>query len=130
MCYNPLFHQQILLQHPFLKSTAIILQDALSVLLKNELLWHSSNSSVTIIPDHTRWSFTRNRKQKFKQWSFIREVLKQYLTEKQNGYFHSGCSSEVVAYEKWLLWESWLSYKTVSLFWLRALAFLYPVSIK
>ena len=40
---------------------------------------------------------------KFKQWSFMREVFKQYLTEKQNGYFHSGCSSEVVAYEKWLL---------------------------
>ena len=60
----------------------------------------------------------------------MREVLKQYLTEKQNGYFHSGRLWEVVAYEKWLLWESWLSYKTVNLFWLKALAFLYPVRIK
>ena len=33
----------------------------------------------------------------------MRGVLKQYLAEKQNGYFHSGCLSEVVAYEKWLL---------------------------
>ena len=28
--------------------------------------------------------------------------------EKQNGYLQSGCLREVVAYEKWSLWESWL----------------------
>ena len=60
----------------------------------------------------------------------MREVLKQYLTEKQNGYFQCGCLCEVVAYEKWLLWESWLSYETVNLFWMKALAFSYPVRMK
>ena len=40
---------------------------------------------------------------KFKQWSFMREVLKQYSTEKHNGYFQCGRLCEVVAYEKWLL---------------------------
>ena len=33
----------------------------------------------------------------------LREFLKQYLTEKQNGYLQSGCLREVVAYEKWSL---------------------------
>ena len=42
----------------------------------------------------------------FEQWLLTREVLKQYLTEKQNGYFQSGRLREVVAYEKWLLEES------------------------
>ena len=32
----------------------------------------------------------------------MREVLKQYMTEKQNGYFQCGRLCEVVAYEKWL----------------------------
>ena len=34
--------------------------------------------------------------------------MKQYLTEKQNGYLQSGRLREVVAYEKWSLRESWL----------------------
>ena len=40
---------------------------------------------------------------KFELWSFTREFLKQYLTEKQNGYFQTGRLREVVAYEKWSL---------------------------
>ena len=40
------------------------------------------------------------------QWSLTREFLKQYLTEKENGYFQSGHLREVVAYEKWSLGES------------------------
>ena len=43
---------------------------------------------------------------KFEQWSLTREFLKQYLTEKQNGYLQSGRLREVVAYEKWSLGES------------------------
>ena len=31
----------------------------------------------------------------FEQWSLTSEVLKQYLTEKQNGYFRSGCEERV-----------------------------------
>ena len=44
----------------------------------------------------------------FKQWSLTRELLKQYLTEKQNSYLQteSGLLREVVSYEEWLLWES------------------------
>ena len=38
----------------------------------------------------------------------MREFLKQYLTEKQNGYLESGRLQDVVAYERWSLWESWL----------------------
>ena len=38
----------------------------------------------------------------------MREFLKQYLTEKQNGYLQSGRLWEVVTYEKWSLGESWL----------------------
>ena len=43
---------------------------------------------------------------KFELWSLRREFLKQYLTEKQNGYFQSGRLREVVADEKWSLGES------------------------
>ena len=38
--------------------------------------------------------------QKFKKWTLTREFLKQYFTEKQNGYFQSGRLMEVVAYER------------------------------
>ena len=44
-----------------------------------------------------------------------REFLKQYLTEKQNSYFQCGRLWEMVAYEKWLLWESWLLSFTIRL---------------
>ena len=37
----------------------------------------------------------------------MREFLKQYLTEKQNGCLQSGRLQEVVAYEKWSLGESY-----------------------
>ena len=40
---------------------------------------------------------------KFEWWSLTRELLKQYLTEKQNGCLRSGRLREVVAYEKWSL---------------------------
>ena len=72
-----------------------------------------------IIHDRVGWSLTGNRKQKkmsnfwtkkwlrslkkFELWTLMREFLKQYFTEKQNGYLQSGCLQEVVAYEKWLL---------------------------
>ena len=41
-------------------------------------------------------------------WSLSRELLKQYSTEKRNGYLQSGCSrvGEVVAKEKGSLEES------------------------
>ena len=35
--------------------------------------------------------------------AIMRELLKQYLTEKQNGCLRSGHLWEVVAYEKWSL---------------------------
>ena len=35
--------------------------------------------------------------EKFEQWPLTREFLKQYLTEKQNGYYRSGRLREVVA---------------------------------
>ena len=38
---------------------------------------------------------------KFEWWSLTRELLKQYLTEKQNVCLRSGRLREVVAYEKW-----------------------------
>ena len=44
-----------------------------------------------------------NRSDKIKKTSASR--VKQYLTEKQNGYLQSGRSREVVAYEKWSLGE-------------------------
>ena len=40
---------------------------------------------------------------KFVWWSLTRELLQQYLTEKQNGCLRSGHLREVVAYEKWSL---------------------------
>ena len=43
---------------------------------------------------------------KLEQRSLRREFLKQYLTEKQNGYLQSGRLREVVAYEKRSLGES------------------------
>ena len=71
---------------------------------------------LTIILDHAGCSLTGNMKQKkmshflserwsrslkkFEQWSLTRELLKQYLTEKQNGYLESGCFRDVVAYER------------------------------
>ena len=39
----------------------------------------------------------------FEWWSLTRELLKQYLTEKQNGCLRSGRLREVVANEKWSL---------------------------
>ena len=83
-----------------------------------------SNDLQAIIRDYVGWSLTGNRKQKnmcnfwpkkwsrslkkFEWWSLTRELLKQYLTEKQNGCLRGGRLREVVAYEKWSLWESWL----------------------
>ena len=53
------------------------------------------------------WPETWSRSlKKLEEWSLMIEVLKQYLTEKQNGYFHSGRLREVVAYEKRSLGES------------------------
>ena len=40
---------------------------------------------------------------KFEWWSLPRELLKQYLTEKQNGCLRSDGSQEVVTNEKWPL---------------------------
>ena len=87
--------------------------------LKIELLSLLSNDLLTIIRDYVGWSLTGNRKQKnvcnfwpkkwswplkkFEWWSLTREVLKQYLTEKQNGCLRSGRLREVVAYKKWSL---------------------------
>ena len=58
------FTYRLYYRHLFYKSTAIICQLTWSALLKNELLWHSSNRFVTIIRGHARWSLTGNRKQK------------------------------------------------------------------
>ena len=52
------------------------------------------------IPNIKKWS--RSVK-KFEWWELTRELLKQYLTEKQNGRLQSGHLREVVAYEKWSL---------------------------
>ena len=70
-----------------------------------------------MIPDHVGWLLTENRKQKNmsnflpKNWLWLhkkftghlRELLEQYLTEKQNGYLQTGHLREVVACEKWSL---------------------------
>ena len=74
---------------------------------------------LTIIHDYVGWSLTGNRKQKnmsnfwpkkwsrflkkFEWWPLTKELLKQYLTEKQNGCLRSGRLWEVVSYEKWSL---------------------------
>ena len=87
--------------------------------LKIKLLLLLSNDLLTIIRDYVGWSLTGNRKQKnicnswpekwsrsfkkFEGWSLTRELLKQYLTEKQNGCSRNGRLREVVAYEKWSL---------------------------
>ena len=86
---------------------------AFEQLLSVSTLWHLSNYFLTIIRDHAWWLPTGHRKQKkmpdfwpetwsqplkkFEQWSITREFLKQYLTEKQNGYLESGRLREVVA---------------------------------
>ena len=72
-----------------------------------------SNDLQAIIHDYVGWSLTGNRKQKNmcnfwpKKWSrslkkfewrsLMRELLKQYLTEKQNGCLRGGRLREVVA---------------------------------
>ena len=87
----------------------------------SELLLLLSNYLLTIIRDYLGWSLTGNRKlknmpnfwtkkwlwslKKFEWWSLTRELLKQYLTENQNGYLRSGRFREVVAYDKWSLNE-------------------------
>ena len=85
--------------------------------LKFELLSLLSNDLIlTIIHVYVRWSLTGNRKRKNmcnfwpKKWYrtlkklkrrlSTRELLKQYLTEKQIGCLRSGRLQEVVAYEK------------------------------
>ena len=84
--------------------------------LRIEFLLLLSNDLLTIIRDYVGWSLTRNRKQKnmsifwpenwsrsfkkFKWWSLTRKLLKQYLTEKQNGCLQSG---RLRNYEKWSL---------------------------
>ena len=40
---------------------------------------------------------------KFEWWSLTRELLKQFLTEEQNGCLRSARLRGVVAYEKWSL---------------------------
>ena len=81
--------------------------------LKIELLSPLGNDLLTIIHNYVGWSLTGNRKQKnmcnfcpkkwswslkkFDWWSLTRELLKQYLTQKQNGCLQSGCLREVVA---------------------------------
>ena len=40
---------------------------------------------------------------KFEWWSLTRELLKQHLTEKQNGCLQSGRLRKVVTYKKWSL---------------------------
>ena len=75
---------------------AVTSKHAWSVLLETELLWHSSNGSLTIISDHAGWSLRGSRKQKnmsnfwfekcsrsFKKLNFWGEFLKQYLIVKQ-----------------------------------------------
>ena len=78
-----------------------------------------SNDLLTFIRDYVGWSLTGNRKQKnmsnfwpkkwsrslkkFEWWSLMRELLKQYLTEKQNRCLQSGRLREVVVYKKWSL---------------------------
>ena len=37
------------------------------------------------------------------EWSLTREFLKQYFTEKQNGYFLNGRLREVVAMREWIV---------------------------
>ena len=39
-------------------------------------------------------------------WSLTRQLLRQYLTEKQNGCLRSGRLRKMVAYEKWSLTRS------------------------
>ena len=80
--------------------------------LKIELLSLLGNDLLTIIHDYVGWSLTGNRKQKnmcnfwskkwsrslkkFEWWLLTRELLKQYLTEKQNDCLRSGRLQEVV----------------------------------
>ena len=45
----------------------------------------------------------RGTLKKFEWWSLTRQLLKQYLSEKQNGCLRIGRLREVVAYEKWSL---------------------------
>ena len=40
---------------------------------------------------------------KFEWWSLTRQLLKQYLTEKQNRCLQGGRLRKMVAYEKWSL---------------------------
>ena len=75
----------------------ITCKHAWSMLLETELLWHSSNGSLTIISDRAGWSLRGSRKQKnnmsnfwfekcswsFKKLNFWGEFLKQYLIVKQ-----------------------------------------------
>ena len=79
--------------------------------LKIELLSLLSNDLLTIIRNYVGWSLTGKRKQKnvcnfwpkkwsrslkkFELWSLTRELLKQYLTEEQNGCLRSGRLREV-----------------------------------
>ena len=51
----------------------------------------------------------------FKQWSLTRELLKQYLTEKQNSYLQteSGLLREVVSYGVATVGESTVQCETI-----------------
>ena len=53
-------------------------------------------------PENWPWSL-----KKFELWSLtcMTDLLKQYLTEKENGYLESGCLREVITYKKWSLRE-------------------------
>ena len=95
------------------QTTVIICQESGVASLKIELLLVVSNYLLMIIRDYVGWSLTRNRKQKnmsnfwpkkwsrslkkIEWWLRTRELLKQYLTEKQNGCLRSGRLREVVA---------------------------------
>ena len=52
----------------------------------------TENEIIGVISDLKKWS--RSLK-KFEWWSLTRELLKQYLSEKQNGWLRSGRLPEI-----------------------------------
>ena len=73
------------------------------VLLKTELLWHSSNGFLAIIQDHVGWSLTRNRTKEYIKFLALKVPVTIYVRN-----LGSGCLGES-------FWNNiWVRKKTVS----------------
>ena len=75
----------------------MIYQQSYIIMLGRGRLPETENKRICVISGLKMWSLSLNN---FEWWLLLRELLKQYLTERQNGCLRSGRLREVVVMRK------------------------------